>query len=207
MTNEEDEWLSDFLETAQASARQSQASAEKDYGTKLRLFTPRFERARAYDAEESLARSLATSEALAGQGKFDAASDALDEAFAIAGDLLRNAAPTAAETVGEAVIEEPATETAIGEPATDEYVAEEPAGEIVTEEPAGETTMEYGSENSEATGEEGGETAPADEGSGFVPTDSFSVSVGPDAESVQEESDAGTPPPEEPDQPKKRGRS
>ena len=54
MTNEEDEWLSDFLEAAQASARQSQTGAEKDYGTKLRLFTPRFERARACDAEGSI---------------------------------------------------------------------------------------------------------------------------------------------------------
>jgi hypothetical protein len=138
MTNEEDEWLSDFLETAQAFARPSQATAEKDYGTKLKLFTPRFERARVCDAEEALAKRLAASEALAGQRKFDDASDALDEAFAIAGDLLRNAAPPvveevpAVEPVEEVVAETMAEGAAVG--TVGEVLAEEVAGEAAPAE-------------------------------------------------------------------------
>ena len=65
MTKEEDDWLADFLELAQTSVRQNQATAEKDYATKLKLLTPRLTRARGCDAGEELAKRLAASEALA----------------------------------------------------------------------------------------------------------------------------------------------
>lgn len=117
MTKDEDDWLSDFLEAAQASTQASQAAAEKEYAAKLKLFTPRFERARPSDSEEELARRLAAGTALAGQQKFDAASDALDEAWTLAGDLLL---ATAAAAVS------PATE--------DETVTAEPMAESVAPE-------------------------------------------------------------------------
>ena len=105
MTKDEDDWLSDFLELAQGSARQSQMAAEKEYNIRLKLLTPRIERARVCDADEALAKIVAASEALAGQGKFDAAADQLDAAFALAGRLLETAAAAAAAERTSAVSE------------------------------------------------------------------------------------------------------
>jgi hypothetical protein len=97
MTKDEDDWLSDFLELAQASDRQSPTASEKDYQIRLKLLSPRIERARDCDVDEALAKKVAASEALAGQGKFDAAADQLDAAFALAGHLLETAAAGAAD--------------------------------------------------------------------------------------------------------------
>jgi hypothetical protein len=96
MTKDEDDWLSDFLELALASARQSQMASDKDYATRLKLLSPRIERARPFDADDELAKKAAASEALAGQKKFDAAADQLDAAFTLAGRLLETAAAAAA---------------------------------------------------------------------------------------------------------------
>ena len=93
MTKDEDDWLSDFLELVQASVRQSQMAAEKDYTIRQKLLSPRIERARVCDSDETLAKKVAASEALAGQSKFDAAADQLDAAFALAGHLLETSPP------------------------------------------------------------------------------------------------------------------
>src|SRR5262245_40426648 len=137
MTKDEDDWLSDFLEVAQSTAKQSLATAEKDYATKLKLMKPRFERASSADTDQAMAQQLAASEAFAGQKKYDAALDALDEAFLLAAGLVATAsAAAAAEVVDESpapappVIEEelpaPPPETPVDETArTDEAVPQE----------------------------------------------------------------------------------
>jgi nicotinate-nucleotide--dimethylbenzimidazole phosphoribosyltransferase len=133
MTKDEDDWLSDFLEAAQASAKQNQAAAEKDYASKLRLLTPRFTRASACDPDAELAKRLAASEALAGQKKFDAASDALDEAYVLSAGML-SAAAAAAMAEAAASAEPPAEEATAagleepGVPPAAEGVADENAG-------------------------------------------------------------------------------
>jgi hypothetical protein len=88
MTKDEDDWLADFLEVAQSTAKQSQAAAEKDYATKLKLMKPRFDRASAADADQAMAGRLAAGEALAGQKKYDAALDELEEALCSRRDCL-----------------------------------------------------------------------------------------------------------------------
>src|SRR5688572_7492482 len=100
MTKDEDDWLADFLEVAQSTAKQSQAAAEKDYATKLKLMNPRLERASSADADQAMAQRLAASEALAGQRKYDDALDALDEAFLLAAGLI------ATGSAATAVVEE-----------------------------------------------------------------------------------------------------
>src|SRR5689334_1432830 len=84
MTNDEADWLADFLETAQKGAKQAETTAAKDYAAKLRLLTPRFNRAQAGDAEGELAPVLAQAEDLLAKKKYDDASDALTKASAIA---------------------------------------------------------------------------------------------------------------------------
>jgi hypothetical protein len=116
MTKDEDDWLSDFLEAAQAAAKQNQTAAEKDYASKLRLLTPRFTRASGCDSDKELAKRLAASEALAGQKKFDAASDALDEAYVLAAGLLSAAAAAMAEAAAaEEIADEPDVSPAAAE--------------------------------------------------------------------------------------------
>ncbi|HSI15439.1 MAG TPA: hypothetical protein VK961_25560, partial [Chthoniobacter sp.] len=120
MTKDEDDWLSDFHEFAQASARQRQMAAEKDYAIRWKLLSPRIERARHCDPDEELAKKVAACQALAGQSKFDAAADQVDLAFALAGQLLATAAAAAAAA---AEAESIASAPEISEPETP---AEEP---------------------------------------------------------------------------------
>jgi len=152
MTKDEDDWLSDFFELAQASARQSQTAAEKEYNIRLKLLSPRIERARVCDSNEALAKKVAASEALAGQGKFDAAADQLDAAFALAGQLLETAAAAAAAEAVSAsenlepasVIEEPPAEEAPETPTAslDATVQDLPsAEEAVAETPVEESPV------------------------------------------------------------------
>lgn len=165
MTKDEDDWLSDFLEAVQASAKQNLAAAEKDYAFKSKLLNPRLQRALARaDADGELARKLAAVEALAGQRKFEAALDTLDEAAVIAAGVLSMpvveaviSADTMAEPMAPPVAEESAPEWVESvEPAP---AAESPSLDDILEDLESED-----------------EPLPAEEGSGPVVSDS-SVSV------------------------------
>lgn len=177
MTKDEDDWLSDFLEAAQTAAKQNQAAAEKDYASKLKLLTPRFTRAGACDPDAELAKRLAASAALAGQKKFDAASDALDEAYELAaGLLIAAAAASAMAEAEEASAEPPAEET------TDAGIKgpeDAPVAEEVVDEDAGldDAFAEFAGTDEPAPPEEEAAPAPASEEAGAeTPPDDLDAS-------------------------------
>jgi hypothetical protein len=157
MTKDEDDWLADFLEAAQATAKQSHVAAEKDYATKLKLMQPRFDRANTADADQELAKRLAASGALAGQRKFDAASDALDEAFLLAASLIATAVPTPPIAEDESAASSEGSETS--EAAGEDPVSEEPTS-MPDEAPAEDTDASFDAAFAEAAATE--ESAPGE---------------------------------------------
>lgn len=192
MTKEEDDWLSDFLEAAQASARQSQATAEKDYTAKMKLFAARFERARAGDADGELENRLAAAEALAGQKDFDAAADAVDEAFVFAGGLLSASALAAgADEIAppeESSEEVESAESPIVEP--ESAPVEEPA--VDAESIAPDALFDEGSTAVDPSAE----ALPSEE-SGLPEFDESSASDAPAEPTAMEDADAESLPSDE----------